>query len=658
MHKDVALPENIIRNLHQNLTELEESSPLMREQYVKKLFSQIDIITDLDGGMAALYQDIGRLINAGIFKDTLWENPEKLVPSLVGGTLKVGGGTTQIEILSELRFLAIYKGDYQSKAISSTQAREFLEDTISGNLELVFPDVMGHNYETDAKTQIRTRNLFAFILEELPMESIKKRLATEIELICLQRPVVTDRVLVIISILRDHFELQPGNPIDQRLAYFVRSVYSPSQKAGESDTEAYLHYLDSADPDALRKECDELGSTMRETGLATGYHAVLLRKVVDQPSLLKTMLGLDNTGKAELVKHLPFIQKLISEVIHVDNARSCYGLARFLERGLLSQQAVITGLQRLLEVNMHKEVAERIRQSRPDSSLVPLQILTGDTLSILGLPLGIGQGLNPTCQSARGISLWSRHAPGKLLRMIITAAQSNNLSMRFEGETLESENLGMGLATELDLNLDAVSVVLVPHLDRIYNEMMNRASFRGEDPHKWVNPAMYGQWIPTGFISAYNEVTQSINNYDEFIRIFYASHHPEYNGGFDLAYPNPVGIFLTTTTGKLIGFHAVSILRVRKNKGSVRIYFLNPNNEGRQRWQSDIEPTVAGNGEQAGESSLPFYQFASRVYAFHYHASDIGDLSTVDRSEVDKVREIAQNSWGESYIWSDQTAIH
>jgi len=314
-------------------------------------------------------------------------------------------------------------------------------------------------------------------------------------------------------------------------------------------------------------------------------------------------------------------------------------------------------LQRILGMKLHKDVEGNIRQSRQNSTLDPKHILTADCLSILGQPLGVGQGWNPTCQSARGISLWSSHAPGKLLNMVENAAKSNSLSMRFEGTVIKSDEQVLGLVKELDYNLDAVSIVLVPHLDKIYNEMIRRAANRYDDPHKWVNPAMYGHWIPTGFISAYDYLTNSIKEYEKFIRTFYITHHPEYNGGNNLAYPNPVGIFLTSSTGKLIGFHAVSILRVQRVKGQVRVFILNPNNEGRQRWQDDMRPTVAGNGERAGESSLPFHQFASRLYAFHFNQSDLEDLQSVDDEEVVKVTELAKNSWGESYQWLNQAGF-
>ncbi|MEX0929983.1 MAG: hypothetical protein WDZ53_11285, partial [Balneolales bacterium] len=386
-------------------------------------------------------------------------------------------------------------------------------------------------------------------------------------------------------------------------------------------------------------------------GLSSVYHAILVRRIRNSVKHLKMALGLNNTGSSSLDQNGNFISRLIEFAIHPETARAVYGLTLLLERNLLDQQPVLSTLGRLLTLDLHADIAESIRKSKHQGESSPIQHLVADAVCILGQPLGVGQGWNPTCQSARGISLWSRHAPGKLMRMVITAATTNNLEMRFENQLLSSSELAMGLAKEFDYNLDTVSIVLVPHLDRIYFEMMNRASARGEDPHKWVNPAMYGHWIPTGFLSAYDYLTDTIKDYDTFLRVFYATHHPDYNGGHDLAYPNPVGIFLTAGNGKLLGFHAVSVLRVAQNKGMLRIYFLNPNNEGRQKWQSDIKPTVAGNGERAGESSLPFHQFASRLYAYHYHPSEAENTGQVSVEEIQQVTEIAKASWGTSYKW-------
>ncbi len=651
------IPQGVRDKFRETLENFKQASPLLAETHKKKLLSSLDLLTDREDGMKFLYDHISELVDAGIFRDTMWDDPARLVPSLVGGTLKAGGQNTIVEILSELRLLAIANGSIKLKNFSAGKAKTFLEEALVSNIDLIFPDGSEEERLIDADTRKKISALFNFLTEQISVNKIKGRLAKELELICAQRPVVTDRVLEIISTVKNEMELSSENDDDRRLRYYVNAVYSPSEKTGELTVDEYRVYLNKARRKEIVHECEMLADTMHETGLATGYHAVHLNHVAHEGALVKLALGLDNVGKAELDKHKDFVTELIRTVIHPDTGRSCYGLAKLLERSLLSHQPVKSGLQRILGMKLHKDVEGNIRQSRQNSTLDPKHILTADCLSILGQPLGVGQGWNPTCQSARGISLWSSHAPGKLLNMVENAAKSNSLSMRFEGTVIKSDEQVLGLVKELDYNLDAVSIVLVPHLDKIYNEMIRRAANRYDDPHKWVNPAMYGHWIPTGFISAYDYLTNSIKEYEKFIRTFYITHHPEYNGGNNLAYPNPVGIFLTSSTGKLIGFHAVSILRVQRVKGQVRVFILNPNNEGRQRWQDDMRPTVAGNGERAGESSLPFHQFASRLYAFHFNQSDLEDLQSVDDEEVVKVTELAKNSWGESYQWLNQAGF-
>ncbi len=172
-------------------------------------------------------------------------------------------------------------------------------------------------------------------------------------------------------------------------------------------------------------------------------------------------------------------------------------------------------------ISINPQVEKRILkcQTKPRKTVTAKQYLIAATLRVLGQPLGVGQGNNSTCQSARGISMWSQHSPAKLVNMIITVAAQNNLILRFENDDLESMKLTKGLVDKLDYNLDAVSAVLVPHLDKIYNEMMRRASGRGEDPHKWVNPALYGHWIQIGFASAYSYLTNAIQDFKGFVRL-------------------------------------------------------------------------------------------------------------------------------------------
>ena len=202
----------------------------------------------------------------------------------------------------------------------------------------------------------------------------------------------------------------------------------------------------------------------------------------------------------------------------------------------------------------------------PDAGVGASSILMAGAVSVLGLPLGVGQGSNPTCQAARGLSLWSQHAPGLLLGMIATAVRDGFVRMDFENQVLRSDQLlDTDPSRPFDADLDPVSAVLVPHLDRIYARMIQRI--------------------------------------------------------------------------------------VADPDGKPRVYFFNPNNEGRQRWGHGVAPTVWGHGEFPGESSLPFAQFTSRLYAFHFDPYEEGEAYAVPEEVVEQVSTMARESWGRAVTW-------
>ena len=273
---------------------------------------------------------------------------------------------------------------------------------------------------------------------------------------------------------------------------------------------------------------------------------------------------------------------------------------------------------------------------------------------MFGQPLGIGQGLNPTCQSARALSLWAQHAHGYLLELLVSAARDGVIEVPFEGQMIRSDQLTGGLVTDMNYDLDSVSAVLVPHLDLVYAEMMSRVAVRHEDGHRWVNPAFYGRWVPNGFVTAFSRAAQHvISGYQDFVRRFFATHHPEFNDGHSMMYPNPVGILVTNSNGDYLGPHAVSIQRIQTDPtGQLRVYFYNPNNEGRQNWGHGVRPTVDGHGELEGESSLPFQDFTARLYAFHYNPYEEGDAYAVPATDVYRIEAAAKKTWGKAFTWT------
>jgi len=76
--------------------------------------------------------------------------------------------------------------------------------------------------------------------------------------------------------------------------------------------------------------------------------------------------------------------------------------------------------------------------------------------------------------------MWAYNMPAELLRVLTWAARDDEVVMRFEGNSISSRDLGTGLATEPPVDVDAVSLLAVPHLDRIYFEMGRRSAGRGK----------------------------------------------------------------------------------------------------------------------------------------------------------------------------------
>ncbi|GAB2635069.1 hypothetical protein [Belliella aquatica] len=663
MHNQV-LTDNTYQKFEELLQDFSQATALTRPEKAQKMMGQIDLLIDTTEGLDFIFQNIGGLSKAGIFDGSPWADPSKLVASLVNGTLKSGHPNSTIEILSELRLLAIANGKIKIKGCSSDDAENFIQEVIVANLEFVFNEPLEETRLVMSDHELKkVHTLFKFISEKTKLDNVKEKLVEELTLICEQRPVVTEKQRKIIALVKEKIELDPTVDLDSRLLKFQRCIYRPTIKTVNTNYQEYKISLKKLSKEQLEEESIAMSKSMLSFGLVSQYHPVLILFLIENghKNLVPFCLGLTEAGTARWREYEKFISTLILKTIHPFNAQCIYGLAKMLESGIFSREAVRSGLANMLTVTIHPEVEERILKSTktPHEKVSALQYLMGALFRVLGQPLGVGQGNNPTCQSARGISMWSQHAPAKLINMVQTAATYNDLTFRFEAQEIKASEVGLGLVQNLDHNLDAVSVTLVPMLDKIYNEMMLNASGRAEDPHKWVNPALYGQWIQIGFASAYDYLFNAIVDFDGFIKVFYAMCHPKYNGGHRLIYPNPVGIFITSSKGDMLGFHAISLLRVDKDpKGKYRAYFLNPNNEGRQDWGQNIKPSVYGNGEIYGESSLPLHEFAARIYAFHYNNLEATDkMDNVPDEEVQKIRKLARESWGRAYTWLETKKI-
>ncbi len=646
-------PERKAAALDDAVGQLEQAPDYAKVRYQTQVFRlATDLMATLEG-MYTVLERVPRLVRAGAFHGGPWDDPSKLLPHLVGIGLKGEGVYPSIEALSELRMVAIATDRMQDERIDADQAATFLREACAQNLDLMFPDA---SEESRIRPGVfdRAGRLFELICNEISVEGLMQTVVDEIELICAQRPIVTRRVLRLLDQAGRLTAEEDGQATQERLRRYTLAAGTTTALAAQAGTlTGYRRALHEMDEASLVDEARTFAAALTETGLGSPYHAVLLRWLARGSSeQLGLALGLNEAGLVNLKDNQELACQLIRVGLFPDTNYAILGLHSLLERGLLSRSEVAAGLRRLINIDVLPEVQARLLAlCPPDAGITANSILLAGSLSMLGQPLGIGQGNNPACQAARGLSLWSQHAPGLLLSMLATAVRDGFVRLDFEGQVLRTDEL-LDSGQTHDLDLDPVSAVLVPHLDRLYARLLQLAAGRSEDPHKWVNPAMYGRWVPSGFASAFHPVTGAVVDHEAFVRRFYATHHPEYNDRYELVYPNPVGLMVTDVHANMLGPHAVSIQRIaRAPDGELRVYFFNPNNEGRQRWGHGVVPAVVGHAEIPGESSLPLDQFVSRLYAFHFDPYEEGEAYAVPADLVRRVSQMARDSWGRACTW-------
>ncbi|MBO6519700.1 MAG: hypothetical protein JJ900_02315 [Rhodospirillales bacterium] len=588
------------------------------------------------------------LENAGIFMGTDWAQPDILQAALAGRTLKYADTqTAMLEVLNHLRMLAIAKRRYFHTGIASEHAHNFLSQVVGLNLDLVFanPDESARARPSDMDQVCR--NLYRYVVQNIGHEEILDTLIAEIWRLLSQRPVVVDDIKAMIAqisvwLVDNAMENAGGWGADR----LVSAVFGPTKLSREDPgLAAYEARIENLDMGGLAQEASAFARAMHDTGLVSAYHATFLRHISEAaPELLPDALGLSRTGTDALGCYSDLVRALIQYAVHPETTQAIYGLSLMLERGILYMPPVAPALWRQLALPLSASNSETIATGF-GTTRSPGVYLTAGVLVLLGLPFGIGQGNNPTCQAARALSMWSFTDPDYLLQIISWAARDDEVVITFEGEPISSRPEGLVPARLLS-DVDPVSAVVVPHLDRIYAQMGALCAGRDEDMHKWVNRELHGWWVGRGMEIAVDVATGNLKDFDGFIRRFYAAYHPDHNGGQPVIHPQPAGIAMTDGAARYVGWHAISICRVAVDQaGEMRVYFYNPNNDSGQDWGAGVVVATEGNGERFGESSLPIADFVSRLYLFHFDPLEQGHPDGVPADEIARVRDMATESW-------------
>lgn len=604
-----------------------------------------------DGGPAALYHRVRRLESARVFAGTDWDQPAILQADIAKIALRTGDlATTTIEALSQLRLLAVAVGDYQHPRITARRAHQFMTQVMALNLDLMGGRLSESDRERGSGLGEAVAALYAFELATMGYESILDSLVREVWRILDQRPIDIDQARdMVIQIA--HCLYDPSIDTDNAsAAALVNALFAPTPGCSEDPGVAtYTARLHEMMPGALQDEAESFAHAVHQTGLVSDYHAVFLRHLRGLgeagDALIPVALGLSSTGRDALGCYRLLVHTLIDECLFVATAQAIYGLSCLLERGVLYSGPVAAGLWRQIQLPLSAETCDTLATAFGDA-LAPRQYLLAGVLSLLGQPLGVGQGNNPTCQSVIGVSMWAANDPDYLLQLLAWAARDDEILFRFEGQTVSSKGLAAGLAKTRPLDVDPVSMILVPHLDRIYIEMGRLCGPRDDDLHRWIHPEFYGWWVGQGFRVVADPATDTIADHADFLRQFYASYHPLYNNNLPVVHPQPAGIAATDSAARYIGRHAITILRIgRDPAGEMRVYFFNPNNDSGQDWGGGVVTSTEGHGEFFGEASLSFAAFASRLFVYHYDPLEKGDPEQVPTAELQEAVEAAETSW-------------
>ncbi|HKK57461.1 hypothetical protein [Marinobacter sp.] len=642
--------EELVRPLDAAIHRLAERNAIAG---VSPVFEVIDTAKPLmfsPEGLEALYARVPDIEAAGFFGGSDWDYPQTLVPSLAARTVRHGEpAATMVESLSQIRLLAVAKGDFIHPSISAEHASHFLAQALALNLDLVVSNLQESDRLRPERLGHAVQNLYHYLIQHLGYENLLQHLVAEVWRILTQRPVQVDGVKQMVTQIAVCLEKPdaPGGEVNDDAVQLINAVFSPTDGCREDPGfEIYAERLAEMDDATLLQEAIAFAQAMHNTGLVSAYMPVFIRYLRSRwNELIPTALGLSYTGADAFHCYPALIHRLIDEALFPETSQCAYGLAMMLERGILYSPPLAPSLWRQIRLPLCEAAAGKI-EAVFGSSRSPECFLLADVLNVLGRPLGIGQGNYPTCQSTRALSMWAYNMPAELLRILAWAARDDEIVMRFEGNSISSRELGTGLATEPPVEVDAVSLLTVPLLDRIYFEMGRRSVGRGEDPHKWVNAEFHGDHVGHGFRIAVDVFTGRLKDFDGFIRDFYASYHPLYNGNIPVINPQPAGIAVTDSATRFLGWHAITIQRLALDADkTMRVYFFNPNNDSGQDWGQGIVTSTHGHNERYGEASLPVAEFVSRLYVFHYDPLELSEPGDVPADEVRRVVDLAKGSW-------------
>jgi hypothetical protein len=579
------------RKLRDALITIKISDFRSQEYFRMRFLDEAAPLLSTEHGLDELMLLAPRFDECLLFLGRPWENPATLNPALIKGTLAAGGNSLLFETLSNLRMLSIALGRYHHPAVTAEAATDYLHEAVAQNMDSLFPGETEEARITGGENQHRISLLFSYLYRHISPSGLLDKMTEETEKLAVQRPIMADRILDLITTGKRLC----GDRMPESFKVWAGAL-------------AEVQDWSKLKSDELQAAAEEMGKELKRTGLVSPRSASLLVYLnIEKQKWIPMALGLSPGGRERYERYQDFIPLLITKSVTPRTRQAVYGLSCLLERDQFTDE-LVAELKEVVKAKPCWPMANKVKEAYGCGDDSIQSLLVSGMVCLLGQPLGIGQGHNPTCQSTRALSYWAQRNPIYLLKLYGECLVQGWIVLEFEGYPLSSAFLAKG-ELNLSVPLDPVSLILVPHLDAIYGEMLRRASYRLEDVHKWVNPAFYQIGVLDGFAD---------RQHPDFLKLFYTHYHPE-NQQLQSQLPQPAGITIYDSSGKALGAHAILIQRIAHDEeGSVRVYFYNPNNDSQQTWGKDMVTSVTGYGEKPGEASLHMDQFAFCLYAFHY----------------------------------------
>ena len=145
--------------------QLRHSTAPNKSLFQEAVLEEAAALLNEPNGLVKLFKYAHLFDEAGVFIGKPWENIRKLNPALVRGTLHAGGTMAASEALSNLRILAIARGDYVHPDMPAYDANEFLTKVMALNLDLLLMKETEENRVKQLYKDKQASEILGFIAE-------------------------------------------------------------------------------------------------------------------------------------------------------------------------------------------------------------------------------------------------------------------------------------------------------------------------------------------------------------------------------------------------------------------------------------------------------------------------------------------------------------